>query len=339
MGKDFYAILGVPKTATADEIKKAYNKGAMKWHPDRHMDDKETATKKFQEIAEAYEVLRDDQKRKVYDQFGEEGLKQQGQGFEGGQYSNVRAEELFRNMFGNFGGFSGGSRNKFHFQDSGSDEDNFFGGGFGKRPFGAFHGGGFSDEDEFPMSQRKKPDPLIHDVNVSLEDLYNQATKKVKMTRSVEKQQNYIVQEEKILEFKCVPGLKEGTKITFEKEGDQFMGKIPADVIFKVHLKTTDKSEKFTSVKSNLIVVKDITLLQALKSYFNVNITTLDGRQLKVSVSDSVTPKYEKVVPGEGLPTRSGKRGDLIIRFNIQFPTSLTDNQKKDLENILKPNQ
>ncbi|KAJ1812007.1 DnaJ sub B member 2, partial [Coemansia sp. RSA 2598] len=75
MGKDYYAILSVPKTASDDELKKAYRKLALKWHPDRHKDDKEAAEKKFKDISEAYEVLSDKNKRQIYDQFGEEGLK------------------------------------------------------------------------------------------------------------------------------------------------------------------------------------------------------------------------------------------------------------------------
>eukprot|EP00287_Rhodomonas_sp_CCMP768_P012092 CAMPEP_0196725918 /NCGR_PEP_ID=MMETSP1091-20130531/7324_1 /TAXON_ID=302021 /ORGANISM="Rhodomonas sp., Strain CCMP768" /LENGTH=74 /DNA_ID=CAMNT_0042068257 /DNA_START=1 /DNA_END=221 /DNA_ORIENTATION=+ len=74
MGKDYYAILGITKSATENEIKKAYKKSAMKWHPDKNPDNIQEAEKKFKEIAEAFDVLSDPQKRKVYDQFGEEGL-------------------------------------------------------------------------------------------------------------------------------------------------------------------------------------------------------------------------------------------------------------------------
>lgn len=329
MGKDFYAILGVPKNSNAEEIKKAYNKLAMKWHPDRHMDNKEEATKKFQEVAEAYEVLRDEKKRQIYDQYGEEGLKG---GFPGGQEggynSHVDAEELFRNMFKGFGGFGSGGK-KFFFTDAASDDEQF-GTFFGKRA-SPFQGGFSSDEDEQPFLQKKKPEPIVHEVQVTLEDLFIQKEKKIKMQRKVQNKNGTISTEDKILAFTLRPGCKDGTKITFEKEGDQFFGQIPADIIFKIKVKPHDV---YQAEKSNLIITKDITLLQALKSNVNVNIVTLDGRNLKIPISEQITPKFEKIVKNEGLPNKNG-RGDLIIRFNIKFP-SLNDDQKKELEKILK---
>ena len=75
MGKNYYDILGVSKDADAATLKRAYRKLAMKWHPDKNKDNVEQAQAKFQEISEAYDVLSDPEKRKIYDQFGEEGLK------------------------------------------------------------------------------------------------------------------------------------------------------------------------------------------------------------------------------------------------------------------------
>ena len=101
--RDYYEVLGVQKTATDDEIKKAYRKLAVKYHPDRNPGDK-SAEEKFKEVAEAYDVLRDPQKRQNYDQFGFDGVNGAG-GFSGG-YTN--AEDLFKDIFGSFHGFGGG---------------------------------------------------------------------------------------------------------------------------------------------------------------------------------------------------------------------------------------
>lgn len=128
MSTDYYDILGVTKTASADEIKKAYRKQALEWHPDRHKDDKEAAEKRFKEINEAYQVLSDPQKRSSYDQFGSAG------GAFGGAYGDPRQ---------GFGGFkqsgpftytwsSGSGGNPFGNADFGDPFDifeSFFGGG------------------------------------------------------------------------------------------------------------------------------------------------------------------------------------------------------------------
>ena len=75
-GKDFYDILGISRGASDSEIKKAYRKLAMKWHPDKNQDNKETAEKKFKAVSEAYEILSDPKKKEIYDQYGERGLKE-----------------------------------------------------------------------------------------------------------------------------------------------------------------------------------------------------------------------------------------------------------------------
>lgn len=115
----YYSLLNVPKDADDDQIKKAYRKMALKWHPDRNADNVEQASKKFKEIAEAYEVLSDANKRQVYDQYGEEGLKNGGgqapgagfAGFSGGGgqggFHPSNAEDIFKQFFSAFGDESG----------------------------------------------------------------------------------------------------------------------------------------------------------------------------------------------------------------------------------------
>src|SRR5256712_8063995 len=124
--EDYYERLGVPRGATKDEIKRAYRRLAKKHHPDLNKDNPKAAEEKFKQISEAYEVLADDEKRRIYDQFGADGLKQQvwgGEGFDWSRFTHAGdVEDIFgRDLFASFFGQSGGL--------GGSLFEQFFGGG------------------------------------------------------------------------------------------------------------------------------------------------------------------------------------------------------------------
>src|SRR6187551_1884648 len=115
--RDYYEILGVNKTASADEIKKAYRKVAMQFHPERNPGDK-AAEEKFKEAAEAYEVLSDTDKKSQYDRYGHAGLGNSGRGFGGNgnmedifsQFGDIFGDDIFGSFFGGGGGGRGGQR-------------------------------------------------------------------------------------------------------------------------------------------------------------------------------------------------------------------------------------
>ena len=138
--KDYYEVLGVPKDASEDVIRKAYKKLAIKWHPDKHVDDKKEAEEKFKEISEAYSVLSDPKKKREYDTGGID--------FDFGGFDDFDPFAIFENFFGRSRGKHGGFGNfgGFGFED---DEDDDFGGFMGKG-FGKGFGGfkmGFDDDD------------------------------------------------------------------------------------------------------------------------------------------------------------------------------------------------
>jgi len=336
MGKDYYQTLGVSKTASEEEIKKAYKKLALKWHPDRNRENTAAAEAKFKEISEAYEVLSDKEKREVYDRFGEEGLK-------GGVPTGGGGAE--QNFPG--GGMPGGA--SFTFRGGmpgfrpGNPEDIFrsFFGGFG---MGGMGGSSFDEEEDygFPgFSQRgfssrgpHKAPPIKRTFQCSLEELYTGCTKKMKITKTItDSNSGKKVPVEKILQIDVKPGWKEGTKVTFEKEGDENLGQEPADIVFVLQEKP---HERFKREGDDLVYNAHISLKNALTNPV-VEILTLDKRKLRITMPHVVAPGSKEVIQGEGMPIPKlpGQKGRLLIHFNVDFPTSLSEEQKKQLSKIL----
>jgi len=279
--KDYYKTLGIDKNSDDLTIKKAYKKLAMKFHPDRVQNEKEKEeyTNKFKDIGEAYDILSDPNKKKIYDTYGEEGLNGTGGGSNNGggnyssNFSSEGAEEIFKKFFSgsnfsNFSNFNGNSSEGFsNFNNSNGSSNN--NNGFNFKNFTNFNNS--SDEDNssddfsnfFTKNKKqkketlKKSEPMTHVVNVTLEDLYNQKTKKIKINRKIQNNLKNII-EEKVLTFDLKPGCKEGTKIKFEKEGDQLFGFEGADVIFTLSFKkhkffNFEKKIKFNLYKRNFI--------------------------------------------------------------------------------------
>ncbi|KAI9296179.1 DnaJ-domain-containing protein [Neoconidiobolus thromboides FSU 785] len=332
MGKDYYQILGVSKSSSEDEIKKAYRKLALKWHPDRNKDNLDAATKKFKEISEAYEVLSDKKKRDIYDQFGEDGLK--GSGGEGGFPGGFPANGFPGFSGGSFNFSTGGGRGRgFNPSNPQSIFEQFFGGGGGGHPFMDMDDSPFGGMGGMGGQHRRsptKPAPLSHNLSLSLEDLYNGVTKKLKVTRKLRSGGT----SEKVLEVVVKPGWKAGTKVKFQNEGDELSNGLNQDIEFVVQEKP---HPLFKREGDNLKHNVDLTLSEALCG-FEKSIATLDGRSLRIASSQVVRPYQESRLPGEGMPIskRPGAKGDLIIQYNIKFPTSLTETQRTAVKRALE---
>ncbi|XP_077981617.1 dnaJ homolog subfamily B member 1-like [Glandiceps talaboti] len=349
MGKDYYKILGIAKGANDDEIKKAYRKMALKYHPDKNKSP--GAEDKFKEIAEAYEVLSDKEKRDVYDKYGEEGLKggmPGGSGGPGGNFTytfsgDPRAtfesffgtSNPFDNIFGSMGGDPfgmgmggmggmGGPGSRMHFSsdmsepmDMGSDGFHSFGG-----PSSNLRG------------KKRQDPPVYHDLKVSLEDVFSGCTKKMKITKKVLNVDGRTTRtEDKVLEIQVKPGWKEGTKITFPKEGDQRPNTQPADIVFTIK----DKPHQvFKRDGSNLLYTASITLKEALTGT-TVQIPTLEGRPVRLPISGIIKPTTKQRISGEGLPfpKQPTRRGDVIVSFDIKFPDHLSTQAKNILADVL----
>lgn len=352
MGKDYYSILGVKKDASDDELKKAYRKMALKFHPDKNKSP--GAEEKFKEIGEAYDVLSDPKKRSVYDQFGEEGLKG-GMGNSGPDFGGVggmpngftytyhgdpRAtfseffgtSNPFENLFGfNMGQPGGGMGGGFEGMDI--DIEQLFGGGHGHGhgPFRSqtFHG-------QSGSKQQRMQDPTIErEVPVSLEDISKGVTKKMKISRRIYEDNGSSRVEEKVLQINVKPGWKSGTKVTFSKEGDRVPGKIPADIAFVIR----DKPHPvFTREESNIVYTHKLSLRDALCGC-QIQVPLL-GKDNKMNLNmrdEVIKPTTVKIIQGGGLPypKDSSRRGDLLIKFDIQFPDRISRNSKEILYDVL----
>lgn len=174
--------------------------------------------------------------------------------------------------------------------------------------------------------------PAVFNVSCTLENLYNGTTKKMKVKR---KSITLKRDEEAVLEVVVKPGWKAGTKVTFPGEGDEVQSGKAQDVIFIIR---EAKHAVFTREGSNLLVHRRIPLVDALTG-FKIDVLTLDAteRILRINVKDMVTPNYSKVVKGEGMPSskQAGLKGDLIVTFEIVYPSALSDDTKEQLKKIL----
>lgn len=351
MGKDYYSILGISKNASDDEIKKAYRKLALKYHPDKNSS--ADAEEKFKEIAEAYEVLSDATKREVYDKFGEEGLKGgagTAKGGDGGGTSYAfhgDPKATFAQFFGSaspfqtFFEFIGPNGNReFNLPDEYMDIGDI-GLGIGpQRPGG--QGGTFrSHSFNFvgPHSGRgggkdRAQDPAIeHDLYISLEEVLRGCTKRMKISRRVIQPDGSTKEEDKVLTINVKPGWKAGTKITFPKEGDQGRGKVPADIVFIIR----DKPHPlFKREGSDIRYTCKISLKQALCGTVLL-LPTITGEKFRNLSVEIVKPNSVKRIPGFGLPfpKEPSKRGDLLVSFDIKFPDTLSKSAKDILHDTL----
>lgn len=332
MGKDYYAILEISKKASDEEIKKAYRKLALKYHPDKNKSPE--AEEKFKLVAEAYEVLSDKKKRDIYDQFGEEGLNGSmpsgGPGGPGGPNSSYKfsfhgdPHQTFAQFFGKDNPFD----MFFNFNNLGSDTHHM--------PAGM---GGMEFEPSYsfnntPRQKPKKQDPPIeHDLNVALEEVLKGCTKKMKINRRVIGPGGVERKEDKVLTVNVKPGWKAGTKITFPREGDQNPATIPSDIVFIIK----DKPHKtFTRDGVDIHYTAKISLKDSLCGCL-LTIPTLEGENVTLRMQDITSPSSNRRISGRGLPYPKdpSKRGDLIVGFDITFPVVLSESNKRKLSDIL----
>ncbi|KAH8387564.1 hypothetical protein KR093_007860 [Drosophila rubida] len=322
MGKDFYQTLGISRNAKDDEIKKAYRKLALKYHPDKNKSAE--ASERFKLVAEAYEVLSDKKKRDIYDQLGEEGLKH---GSDADQHSDANGSQASyhfhgdpRATFAQFFGFSDPSK---VFDDFPTDDSS------PRDPFSVF--AGFAG---FPTRAPLQQDPpIVHELYVALEDINSGCQKKMQISRM--KIVNGVPRKKiKLLDIEIKPGWKSGTKITFSKEGDESPNRIPADIVFIIR---DAPHPQFKRDGSDISYTAKITLKQALCGA-SIEVPTLQGAPLSYqSNGEIIKPNSVKRFMNYGLPypKNPSQRGSLYLRFEIEFPEALPSRLVSKLDELL----
>lgn len=325
--RDYYEILGVPRTCSAEDLKKAFRKLAMKYHPDKNPGDKK-AEERFKEINEAYEVLSDPEKRKAYDQFGHMGV-----GAQGGFRPGANPFEGFRpGGTGDFGfGFGRGGFEGFGFGGAGAT-DNFqdifseiFGDFFGGRP-GRTAGAGPR------TSTRGRGADLRYTLNVTFEEAATGTEKTISFIR------HRGGKEETAKLAVTVPaGVKTGQRLKLRGEGDSPAGGgTPGDLYVIINIQD---HPLFKRVENDVHMDLPLTYVEATLGT-TVEIPTLTGKaSLKIPAG---TPSGQIFrLKGKGFTSVSGPgTGDMLVRVVIDVPREVTEEQRELLKRFattLKP--
>ena len=354
--RDYYEVLGVEKNASANDIKKAYRKLAIQYHPDKNPDDK-NAEEKFKEAAEAYSVLSDPDKRARYDQFGHEGLGgAAGGGFNGAGMDMNDIFSMFGDIFGGRGGFGG---------------------------FGGFGGGSAGPQKFRGSDQRVK-------VRLNLQEIANGVTKKFKLKkyvkcshcggtgaegnatetcpdchgtgRVVRTQQSFfgmmrsevacprcngegkiiknkcphcngdgVVMGEEVVEVQIPAGVVEGMQLSMRGKGNA--GKrngINGDLLILIE---EEKHPTFVRDENDLIYSLLLDIPTAALGGF-AEIPTIDGKA-KVTIDPGTQPGKVLRLRGKGLPTLNGYgKGDIVVNISVYIPETLSKEEKKTIENF-----
>lgn len=344
--RDFYEILGVDRSASKDELKKAYRKIAIKYHPDKNPDDKD-AEEKFKEAAEAYEILSNDEKRQRYDQFGHQGVGGAGGGFSGG---GMNMEDIF-SQFGDI--FGGG----------GSPFDSFFGGGG--------RGG----------RRTRKGTNLRIKLKLTLEEVAHGVEKKIKVNRlvvdpdtkfqtctscngsgQVRKVMNTMLgqmmststcpacggsgqtvesratgvdssglkRQEEVIPIKIPAGVTDGMQLSMSGKGNEVAGGIPGDLLILVE---EVEHEILKRDGNNVIFDLYINFIDAALGT-SIEVPTIDGK-VKIKVDPGTQSGKILRLRGKGIKSVEGYgQGDQLVHVNVWTPKKLSAEEKETLESL-----
>ncbi|XP_028829341.1 dnaJ homolog subfamily B member 5 [Denticeps clupeoides] len=294
--KDYYAVLGVTSESNEEEIRRAYRRLALRYHPDKNHE--EDAEEKFKEIAEAYDVLTDPEKRSLHDQQDVKKASTASPSSKGETSPPFHASGMFFNVE----------------VDSDADFCDLFNPFLRtphSRPSGPHSNG-----------RGRGAGAEVCELEVSLEELLTGVTKHVRLP------QTHALPQERVMSVEVKKGWREGTTITFPGAGLK-----AGDITFVLKEK---KHSSFRREGSNLIYTAAITLREALCGC-TVTVPTLDGGLKPLPCSDVIKPGSVRCLRGEGLPRpkNPAQRGDLLVEFQVQFPDRIPPPSKEIIKHSL----
>jgi len=315
MVEDYYQVLGVDKKASTEDIKKAYRKLALKWHPDKNPNNK-AAEEKFKKISEAYAVLSDTEKRQQYDQFGSADQFRQ-------QYSQ---EDIFRNFdldeilrsFG-FGGMRGGGRTSFRTskKSGAASRDSY------DDPFGGLFGGLGGGGRKYANMPQKGQD-AEYNLSISLEESVFGTDKKISFQL-----ENRIED----ISVKIPPGVSTGKKLRLPGKGlSGYNGGPNGDLYLNINVLP---HPIFARDGNDLCIEKTIKFTQAALGT-TIDVPTLDGMTKRLKIAPGTQNNTKIRMKGFGVPAFKGSslKGDQYVKINIEVPRRLTDRQTKLIQQL-----
>ncbi|CDW91696.1 UNKNOWN [Stylonychia lemnae] len=334
MSKNYYEILELARSASHEHIAQAFRRLALKYHPLKNPTDLATNSSRFSEICEAYDVLSHQERKAWYDKFGEYGLKEgipnaSGQ-IVGGYRFAGNSYEIFDKFFGTSNPFSD------VLEDDGRDQ------------YGSMFGDAFGGQNQpsFPA-----PSDIVITLECTLYEFYNGCLKKVDFDREVLSHDGRTTRPQKEeMNIEVKPGFSESTVLEFPSKGNEAHAHRPSKLVIRFRQTPHDYYHR---EGDDLIYTQRISLENALLSE-PVSLKALDGRTLVVTLDEIITPQTSKLVEGEGMPIQTDgsinildhlktvsqlPKGNLQIRFDIQFPKKLSNHHKQTIVDALRQNE